>query len=372
MATPYKDPSLGEEQGSSSKSNSSRRKKKKYPRPISYQQFFEELDRFESASPSLQQAQPQGNEASSELGRESEFDSVEPPSHGPTGCDGERKFDEIGTSETKEVRRSDGEAAQKGNVGRMDIPNLAFMTPIATKNGGAESPQFMAEPLQKLSLSGASTPPDGVKDRSTSTLPISTLRINPFSERTIIPNKDVRDPEVNPECKVVDHSSKWAGLVEENLRWFRQRRAENGGSLPPVAPRAMLEKLSSIPAPLPAPIIAPPQVHGLAAPPQRVHPAQPVHTPTRVPSGLYTQHAFAALKHEEDVTGRNANSHPPENIRPTPQNLRYGGYQSQQAPQSRATPLGSGRLQNASKSGAFDGIANRIKIKLLIVSESLR
>ena len=48
-----------------------------------------------------------------------------------------------------------------------------------------------------------------------------------------------------------------------------------------------------------------------------------------------------------------ANNDPPENIRPTPQNLRYGVYQGQQAPQSRTTALGSGRLQNASKSGSF-------------------
>lgn len=42
---------------------------------------------------------------------------------------------------------------------------------------------------------------------------------------------------------------------------------------------------------------------------------------------------------------------PPENLRPTPQNLRYGAYQTQQPPQPRNTALGSGRLQNASKSG---------------------
>ena len=40
----------------------------------------------------------------------------------------------------------------------------------------------------------------------------------------------------------------------------------------------------------------------------------------------------------------------PENIRPTPQNLRYGTYPNQQIPQSWAV-LGSGRLQNSNKSG---------------------
>lgn len=46
-----------------------------------------------------------------------------------------------------------------------------------------------------------------------------------------------------------------------------------------------------------------------------------------------------------------ADTYPPENIRPTPQNMRYGPFQNPPAHQNRSTPLGSGRLQNASKSG---------------------
>lgn len=49
--------------------------------------------------------------------------------------------------------------------------------------------------------------------------------------------------------------------------------------------------------------------------------------------------------------GPDADTYPPENIRPTPQNMRYGPFQNPPAHQSRNTPLGSGRLQNASKSG---------------------
>ena len=42
-----------------------------------------------------------------------------------------------------------------------------------------------------------------------------------------------------------------------------------------------------------------------------------------------------------------------ENMRPVAQNLRYGNFQGQQPPQSRTTPLGSGRLQNSNKSGTY-------------------
>ena len=48
-----------------------------------------------------------------------------------------------------------------------------------------------------------------------------------------------------------------------------------------------------------------------------------------------------------------ADDSPSENLRPNAQNLRYGGYPAQPAPQHRNTPLGSGRLQNASKLGAL-------------------
>ena len=56
-----------------------------------------------------------------------------------------------------------------------------------------------------------------------------------------------------------------------------------------------------------------------------------------------------------DITSQeeNANESPTENIRPTPQNLRYGTYPTQQGPQNRNPPLGSGRLQNTTKLGAY-------------------
>lgn len=46
-----------------------------------------------------------------------------------------------------------------------------------------------------------------------------------------------------------------------------------------------------------------------------------------------------------------ADDWPSENMRPNAQNLRYGGYPAQPAPQNRNTPLGSGRLQNTTKLG---------------------
>ena len=57
---------------------------------------------------------------------------------------------------------------------------------------------------------------------------------------------------------------------------------------------------------------------------------------------------------------QNADDSPSENIRPNAQNLRYGGYPTQPAPQNRNTPLGSGRLQNTTKLGAFGYLASRV------------
>ena len=65
------------------------------------------------------------------------------------------------------------------------------------------------------------------------------------------------------------------------------------------------------------------------------------------------------------TTGRNvindeghANDSPTENIRPTQQNLRYGAYPGQPAPQTRNTPLGTARLQNSSNKLGACGFIN--------------
>lgn len=55
-----------------------------------------------------------------------------------------------------------------------------------------------------------------------------------------------------------------------------------------------------------------------------------------------------------------ADDWPPENMRPNAQNLRYGAYPTQPAPQNRNTPLGSGRLQNTTKLGALKILASRV------------
>ena len=76
----------------------------------------------------------------------------------------------------------------------------------------------------------------------------------------------------------------------------------------------------------------------------------------------------------QDITSTEeyANEAPLENIRPTPQNLRYGTYPSQQGPQNRNPPLGSGRLQNTTKLGAYKLKCPGILCGLLIVVELFR
>ena len=70
-------------------------------------------------------------------------------------------------------------------------------------------------------------------------------------------------------------------------------------------------------------------------------------------SGLSTTSEQTAEHHElrQGEVEKKADDCPSENMRPNAQNLRYGGYPAQPAPQHRNTPLGSGRLQNTSKLG---------------------
>ena len=66
-------------------------------------------------------------------------------------------------------------------------------------------------------------------------------------------------------------------------------------------------------------------------------------------------HEFQRVQEEQE-----ADDWPSENIRPTAQNLRFGGYPTQPAPQNRNTPLGSARLQNTSKLGAAQVLPSRL------------
>ena len=76
-------------------------------------------------------------------------------------------------------------------------------------------------------------------------------------------------------------------------------------------------------------------------------PPPSVHSP---PTREQTDENYEYQQAQEE---QNADDWPSENIRPNGQNLRYGGYPTQPAPQNRNTPLGSGRLQNTTKLGAF-------------------
>lgn len=75
---------------------------------------------------------------------------------------------------------------------------------------------------------------------------------------------------------------------------------------------------------------------------------------------------------QQDQEEQKADSWTLENMRPNTQNLRYGGYPAQPAPQHRNTPLGSGRLQNTSKLGAFELLISRVVQRKAEAVEPLR
>lgn len=78
-------------------------------------------------------------------------------------------------------------------------------------------------------------------------------------------------------------------------------------------------------------------------------------------------HVPATSEHTEDIfefqriqEEQKADDWRSENMRVNAQNLRYGGYPAQPAPQNRNTPLGSGRLQNTTKLGTAEFLPLRV------------
>ena len=72
------------------------------------------------------------------------------------------------------------------------------------------------------------------------------------------------------------------------------------------------------------------------------------------------EHIDENIEFQQAQEEQKADDSPSENLRPSAQNLRYGGYPAQPAPQNRNTPLGSARLQNTSKLGVIEPAPSRI------------
>ena len=75
-------------------------------------------------------------------------------------------------------------------------------------------------------------------------------------------------------------------------------------------------------------------------------------TPSEFHSSTTNEHTENYNELQRSQEEQKADDWPSENMRPNAQNLRYGGYPAQPAPQNRNTPLGSGRLQSTTKLGA--------------------
>ena len=77
-------------------------------------------------------------------------------------------------------------------------------------------------------------------------------------------------------------------------------------------------------------------------------PIQELHSGT---ISVHSEEIFAFQRAREEQKADDWSS---ENMRQNAQNLRYGGYPAQLAPQNRNTPLVTGRLQNTTKLGAVE------------------
>ncbi|KAF6224783.1 hypothetical protein HO133_009977 [Letharia lupina] len=113
---------------------------------------------------------------------------------------------------------------------------------------------------------------------------------------------------------------------------------ENALETPTSLDHQMTDASPDDPATAPQTPSPPEDQHEDAAPPQ-------LHSPT---TSEHTEEIYEIQRAQEE---QKADEWPSENMRPNAQNLRYGGYPAQPAPQNRNTPLGSGRLQNTTKLG---------------------
>ena len=413
MAPPRKDKDhpLDPEDQSNPAPTSSKRRKKKYPKPMSYQHFFEEYNHVDTANTSRRPVAMPDQEVDSAPGMNPILDHPKSPPDDLNGQDNDG--DQVGDSGSNHV--------QERHIGGEDMPNSSYMKSAASRFGAVGGPDSTVElPMKRSSLESHTSPTDGTEDHETHTQALPMMSISPCSEKTIVSDKEFIRSNVYPEPRAIDLYEPWpiiqwsSNMTDPDMSNAAPERISSASAPVPASTQAhypefarlsqsahpaytlaamlalphtlgltmtsrqgepahlppMLAQELSLPpvsasvwppsraepayiTPIRAPMLAHPPLFGLTEPPQRADLAPSVRTPTRVPCGVYSERAFANLGHGDTWTGMSADRDPPENLRPAPQNLRYGGYQTPQAPQSRAPPLGSGRLQNASKSGAF-------------------
>jgi len=235
-------------------------------------------------------------------------------------------------------------------------------TPVNTRNVGGFRPESTIDTAERAlhSLS-----PDTAKDNSASVSRFSSRSHSFGSANTIVEVDDPEPPKVraSPESNhglATDLPAVWNALDRLHHQWpHYDTPVSSHHSMPNLlavqnaldSPRSHLPYLRSQLASIP--MAGTSHNAGLRLPSLRNDIDGPIGPLPRFGFDELVKPTAASETFQDNLDGpfNDADDFPPENLRPAPQNLRYAPFQTQQTHQSRNTPLGSGRLQNASKSG---------------------
>ena len=317
-------------------------KKKKKPKPMSFQQFLDEADPFElSPSPRARAATLGAGPSSARASNlPKDDDEISVNHEGEIGGGSENK--EMLASNQQDGPAPISEAIQKDVSDSRDTPISQDAEASAAIAGNIEILKPVLEPSIDASLH---KPHHGSEDR-TKNGSANTSRV-PSPSGSIDSVTTVIGVTQSEHFEAPRTSSEGLGAHTQSPTG---RDSKDGTSTPIAIPEPQSSVITGTSNTVPTPKL----VHlGLSG--SQLVPVLLRMRDVAIPASTTRPSVDATVTCEnvEAWVQKHADEHSPENIRPAPQNLRYGAYQGQQAPQSRNTPLGSGRLQNASKSGAL-------------------
>ena len=235
-------------------------------------------------------------------------------------------------------------SGEQESVGSSSAQHLGFsgrFSPLITGNAAAvtatasKNSTRVQEQVQQVRYGDRTRP--RFSGKAEATIPMASNIDPELLKQGKIPLASNIDPELLKQAQAAEATLKPAGEAEATIPTESELSLETSKSTGHQSADTSFDDLATAAGPIAAPDVQENDVLPHES-----------HSPTA--SGQTGEHHVI----QQDQKEQNADNWSSENMRPSAQNLRYGGYPAQPAPQHRNTPLGSGRLQNTSKLGGLE------------------
>ena len=238
--------------------------------------------------------------------------------------------------QVQDVEPGNGTSPKPTGEAEATIPIDSNIDPELQKLATDPTDSKIESELQKLATISIGSKIDPELQKQT-TLPIASVSDPELQKQATIPIASVSDPELQKQAQAAEAAPEVSGEAEATIPIESELSLETPKSTDYQSAEPSFDDSATA-------------AGSISSPDVQRNDALPCDSHSPTTSEQTGEHYVV----QQDQEGQNADDLSSENMRPNAQNLRYGGYPTQPAPQHRNTPLGSGRLQNTSKIGGLE------------------